>query len=60
MKITDKEKDLIIRSLNYQADQMSKLCIECNAGDSEWDRVSELTNLAQYIRMTLIDENYER
>lgn len=60
MKISDKEKDLIIRALEYQADQMSKLCIERNSGDSEWDRVSELANLAQYIRMTLIDENYVR
>ena len=60
MRISDKEKGLIITALNYQADQMSKLCIERNSGDSEWDRVSELTNLAQYIQMTLIDENYVR
>lgn len=60
MKLTDKEKRLLISMLDKRVADMVDILIYKNAGDREWDKVQEVTNLSTYIKTTLIDENYVR
>ena len=60
MKLTNKEKGLIITSLRMYADGITEQLIQHNSSDRGWDKVDELNDLATYFEFLIIDENYVR
>ena len=60
MKLTNKEKGLIITALRMRADEITHQLVQYNASDRGWDKVDELNNLATYFEFLIIDEHYVR
>ena len=60
MKITEREKRILISLLDKRVADVTDILVYKNASDREWDKVQEYVNLSTYIKTTLIDENYVR
>ena len=60
MKLTNKEKGLIITSLRMYADEITEQLIKYNSSDRGWDKVNELNDLATYFEFLIVDEHYVR